>query len=470
MQQTPEVAEPDIGSLVTPGVPGGAAPAGISDRDRRWALFMLVVISTFAFIDRSILNTVGQAIKDDLHITDLQLGLLGGAAFALLYGVLGVPVARLAERHSRVTIISIAIASWSAMTALCGLANSFLTLLLARVGVGVGEAGANAPAQSLLADYYPAHKRATVVGILGLATPLGLVIGGIGGAFVAERFGWRAAFLLVGLPGLLVAVVAKLTVKEPPRGHADGRVVSAETPPLAAVIRTLWRSGSFRHVLIAAMLTNFIGYSVVSFTHPYFVRAFSWSYTDAALAFALMNGVSVTGGYLMGGMASDRLARRDVRYYGWFPALCMCLAGPGYALGFLQEQSLAAMAILVVPGLFSATWFGPTYAVTQNLVEPRMRASAVALLALAMSLIGLTLGPVVTGALSDLFAARSFDHGDYRTVCSGAASALEDACRAAATHGLRWALISVVMLFFWAGLEFLLAARHMKKELPLRTG
>lgn len=455
------------------GVPGAPAPADAARaaspeavKERRWALFMLVVISTLAFIDRSILNTVGQAIKDDLGISDLQLGLLGGAAFAMIYGVLGIPVARLAERRNRVAIISVAVATWSAMTVLCGLAASFTQLLLARIGVGVGEAGANAPAQSIVADYYPPHQRATAIGILGLATPAGLVLGGIGGAFIAEHFGWRAAFLVVGLPGLAVALLAWLTVQEPGRGQSEGITVHQDAPPFSAVVSTLWRSRCFRHVLVAAILTNFIGYSVVSFTHPYFVRAFSWSYTDAALAFALMNGISVTGGYLMGGMASDRLARRDVRFYGWFPAVCMFLAGPAYALGFLQETWQGALAILVVPGLFSATWFAPTYAVTQNLVAPRMRASAVALLALAMSLVGLTLGPVVTGALSDAFASRSFAGTDYLLQCASPAATVADACRIAATEGVRTALIAVVMLFLWAGAEFVMAARHMKQELP----
>ncbi len=436
-----------------------------SRRDRRWAMCLLIMISTLAFIDRSILNTVGQAIKDDLGITDLQLGLLGGIAFSLLYGILGVPVARLAERRSRVAIISAAVATWSAMTALCGLAGSFTHLLLARIGVGIGEAGANAPAQSLLADYYPPHRRATAIGILGLATPLGLVVGGIGGAYAAEQFGWRAAFLVVGIPGLLVAVIAAMTMREPARGLSEGRLVDKAAPPFSAVVRKLRDSGSFRHILCAAILTNFIGYSVISFTHPYFVRAYGMSYTDAALAFALMNGISVSGGYLMGGFVTDRLARRDLRYYGWFPAVCMCLAGPGYALGFLQESWQTGLAILVFPGLFSAAWYAPTYAVTQNLVEPRMRASAVAVLALAMSIVGLSLGPVVTGALSDHFAAGSFQAGNYLETCPATVPALIEQCRAASTVGVRWALIAVVSLFFWAAAHFILAARHMRIEL-----
>lgn len=435
-------------------------------KHRRWALVLLLAISTCAFIDRAILNTVGQAIKDDLHISDLQLGLLGGIAFSLLYGILGVPIARLSERRNRVRIISIAVAVWSAMTVLCGFASTFGHLLLARIGVGIGEAGANAPTQSLLADYYPPHKRATIVSILGLATPIGIVIGGIGGAYAAEIFGWRSAFLLVGFPGLLLAIVAWFTIREPVRGASEGKPqTSVDVPPLMDVVRHLAASKGFRHILIAAVITNFIGFSVVSFEHPFFVRAFKLSYTEAAFAFAAMNSISVTGGYLIGGMLTDKLILRDLRYYGWLPGICMFVAAPLYAFGFLQTNWTFAIILLTLPGLFSATYFAPTYAITQNLVGPRMRASAVALVSLALNLVGMAFGPVVTGALSDMFAARHFGAADYLGQCSTALPALAQSCAEASTYGIRMALVAVVMLFFWSGTHFLLSASHLKREL-----
>ncbi len=432
---------------------------------RYWVLALLLAISTCAFVDRAILNTVGQAIKDDLRISDLQLGLLGGAAFSLLYGILGVPIARLSERHNRVRIIGTAVAVWSAMTVVCGFASSFAHLLLARIGVGIGEAGANAPSQSLLADYFPPHQRASVVGILGLATPLGIVLGGIGGAFVAQRFGWRSAFLLVGFPGFLLALLAWATLREPVRGASDGLAAEPDVPPLSAVFRRLAASRGFRHILAAGVITNFVGYSVVSFAHPFFVRAFSLSYTEAALAFAAMNSISVTGGFLAGGMVTDRLIRRDIRFYGWLPGICMFLAVPGYVLGFLQTDWVTALIFLTIPGLFSATYYAPTYAVTQNLVTSRMRASAVSLVSLALNLVGMAFGPLVTGALSDYFAARHFA-GDYAALCPTKVATLGEACRSASTEGVRAALICVVLLFFWSGTHFLLAARHLKREMP----
>jgi MFS family permease len=439
---------------------------GPTARDRRWALVLLVAISTVGFIDRSILNTVGQAIKDDLRITDLQLGLLGGAAFAIVYGLLGVPVARLAERRSRVGIISLAIAVWSAMTALSGLAGSFTHLLLARIGVGIGEAGAGAPSQSLLSDYYPPHKRASVFSILGLATPLGIVIGGLGGAIVAQHFGWRAAFFVVGLPGLALALIARLTLKEPPRGFSEGRDDTTPAPPFSAVVRKLFSSRTFRHVLTAAVIVNFVGFSGMSFLHPFLVRTFNVDYTTAAFAFVIVNSISLAGGYLIGGFVTDRLVKKDLRYYGWAPGVAMLLAGPAYILGFLQTQWIAAILVLILPGLFSGVYFGPTFAVTHNLVEPRMRASATAILSLIMSIVGMTTGPVITGWLSDLFAARAFTLGDYATACPAlVGSGLADACRVASASGIRTALIIIVSLFWWASLHFFLAARSIRDDL-----
>lgn len=438
-------------------------------RERRFALMMLLAVSTVAFIDRTILNTVGQAIKDDLGLSDFQLGLLGGAAFAIFYGVLGIPVARLAERYNRVRIISISIAVWSAMTALCGFANGFAGLLFARIGVGVGEAGAGAPSQSLIADYFPPDRRASAFGILGLATPIGIILGGIGGAVVAQHFGWRPAFLLVGIPGLLLAAFVWLTMKEPARGLSDGKLAGEVAPPLSAVVRRLASSRAFRNIVLAGTVVNFVGFAGMSFAHPFFVRNFPVSYTEAAIAFALINSVSLAGGYLLGGLVTDKLGKRDVRWYGWAPAICMVLAAASYMIGFSQSTWFRTVLFLIPPGFFAGVYFGPTFAITHNLVEPRMRASATAILTLTMSVLGMTVGPILTGWLSDLYAARAFD-GDYAALCGESGAMAIDACRLASAQGLRSALVTVCAFYVLAGLFFLRAAGSLPQELPHMKG
>ena len=441
--------------------------SGASPRERRWALGLLLAIATVAFIDRTILNTVGEAVKRDLGLTDLQLGLLGGAAFALLNGLFGIPVARLAERRSRARIIAIAVAVWSAMTALSGLASGFGGLLAARIGVGVGEAGAGAPAQSLLADYFPPERRATAFGILGLATPLGIILGAIGGAVVAQALGWRAAFMLVGLPGLALAALTWLTLKEPPRGLSDGRLASAAAPPLREVMRVLGQSRAFRWLVVAGTVVNFVGFAGMSFAHPFFVRSFPVGYTEAAVAFALINSVSLAGGYYLGGTITDRLGRRDVRWYGWLPAVCMVLAAITYVVGFSQSTWFWTIVLLTPPGLFAGMYFAPTFAITHNLVGPRMRASAAAILTLTTSIVGMTLGPIVTGLLSDHFAAAAFA-GDFASACAG--TSVEVACRTASAHGLRMALVSVCALYLVAGVAFLRASGSLPSELAHMRG
>lgn len=448
-----------LATAVEPAVADTVVP-----RERRYALFLLLAVATVAFIDRTILNTTGQAIKADLGLTDVQLGLLGGAAFALLYGVLGIPVARLAERYNRVRIIAIAVAAWSVMTALCGVASGFTGLLWARIGVGIGEAGAGAPSQSLIADYYPPDKRASAYGFLGLATPIGIILGGIGGAVVAQHFGWRAAFLLVGLPGLLLAAVVWLTLKEPVRGLSEGRVAAADAPPLGEVLRRLAGSRAFRNLVMAGTVVNFVGFAGMTFAHPFFVRSFPVGYTEAAVAFAMINSVSLGGGYLLGGLVTDRLGKRDIRWYGWGPAICMVLAAITYMIGFSQSSWFWTIVLLTPPGFFAGVFYGPTFAITSNLVEPRMRASATAILTLTMSILGMTIGPIATGWLSDLFAARAFA-GDYAVACAGTAASTIAACKAASAEGLRGALVSVCSLYVIAGFNFLRAAGSLPREL-----
>ena len=422
----------------------------------------MLAITTCAFIDRAILNTVGQAIRDDLGISDLQLGLLGGAAFSLLYATLGIPVARLAERSDRIGIVSLAVSIWSIMTVLCGMASSFFHLLLARVGVGVGEAAAHAPVQSYLADLYPPERRGTIVGILGLSVPLGIVIGGIGGAWIAQHHGWRAAFFTVGFPGLFLAVLARLTLRDHHREN-----VKADIPSFRTVLAALYQCRSLRHMLTGALLTSFVGHAVLAFGHPFFVRNFNLSYTEAALYFALVNSASVAGGYMVGGFVVDRFVSRDVRYYGWIPGFMMLLAAPFYIAGFLQRDLLIGIVLLAIPGVFSASYYAPVLAVTQNLVSSRMRATAISIVLLAMSVVGMLLGPVAAGALSDFYYQRALPEGTTAAMCRNASEMTALACNAASARGVGNALATICLLFLWAGGHYLFATRYLRGDINL---
>lgn len=455
------MADPSVPQTPATGLSAASNIFEVAPAERRWALVLMFAITTCAFMDRAILNTVGQAIRDDLQLSDLQLGLLGGVAFSLLYGTLGIPIARLAERSDRITIISASVAIWSGMTVLCGFATSFLHLLLARVGVGIGEAGANAPVQSYLSDLYPPERRGTIVGILGLSVPVGIVIGGIGGAWLAQHHGWRAAFLVVGLPGLLLAALARLTLRDRRARAAQDEAV----PSFRSVLETLLASRSFRHLILGAIVTNFIGQAVLAFSHPFFVRNFGLSYTEAAFYFALVNSGSVAGGYMVGGYVVDRFVQRDVRFYGWIPGVLMMLAAPFYIAGFLQSEFWLALVLLAIPGVFSASYYAPVLAVTQNLVGSRMRATAISIVLLAFNLIGMLFGPLVAGALSDAYFRVSLPSSVAPSACSRATADIDAACQVASAQGVRYALATICLLFIWAGAHYLASALHLRRDL-----
>jgi MFS family permease len=281
---------------------------------RAWVLGLLSLIYMVNYIDRALLNIVGQAVKLDLGLSDFQLGLAGGAAFALVNGAIALPIARLAEHRSRVAIISASLAFWSLMTAVCGTAQNYWQLILARAGVGVGEAGGLAPSQSLIADYYPVQRRASALAIFGAAVPLGMLVGALGSGWITEHFSWRAAFIAMGIPGIAIAIVAALTLKEPPRGHSDGLVLQGSPPPLREVLRMLAAQPVFRHVLIGGSVLNFGFFGFLTFLHPFMVRSMHLAYGEAAIFYGLVTGIACGIGFLLGGLLADRLARRDRRW------------------------------------------------------------------------------------------------------------------------------------------------------------
>ena len=435
-----------------------------------------MLVYTFNFIDRMIVATLGQAIKVDLQITDAQLGLLQGLAFAIFFTTLGIPLARLAERVSRVNLIAVCLALWSGMTVLCGAAANYTQLFLYRMGVGIGEAGCSPPAHSLITDLYDARSRATAISIYSLGIPLGVMFGAMAGGWIADELGWRQAFLIVGLPGVVLALVFKAVVNEPPRGLTDGlsRQQYPEVPPLREVLRQLLGNASFVHMLAGAMVITFVGYGIGTFTQPYFLRAFGLSYTQVGLIIGLIGGTAAAVGTILGGVASDWAGKRALGWYALIPGLSVLVAAPSYVLAFTRESPGLAAVCLVLPMLLHYVYFGPTLGVMHNLVGPRMRATATALYIFIVNLIGLGAGPYVTGRLNDYFAEREFTRamgGSFAEQCPGGVAplgsdhALISECARSGVLGTRAGLVVMSAMLVWAALHYFLAARTLRREL-----
>jgi MFS family permease len=471
-------------------------------------LGLLVAAYTFNFIDRTIISTIGQAIKTDLKISDTQLGLLGGLYFALLYTVLGLPLARLAERMSRVNIIAGAVVVWSGFTALCGTAGSFATLAALRFGVGVGEAGLSPPAHSLISDYFTPRQRASALSIYSLGIPIGTMIGAIVGGWLTQRFSWRVAFVLVGLPGLLIALALKLIVREPRRGQSDfataGENASGAAPPpplslrgelgeIGAVCAILFGSWPVLNLMLGVTLASFAGYGAGAFVPAHFVRTFGLDFTHVGLVYGLIYGVSPGLGALGAGFLADRLGRRHVGWYVRIPALGLLLGAPIYIWAFTQPTWQATALAQILPLLLIASYLGPTFGVVQNLVEPRRRATATAILFFVLNLFTLGAGPPLTGWIIDQFAGFNFAHPHaastwsslvnltkahataFQAACPGGA-ALRGAtagmvaqCHNALALATRQGVMVALAFYLWAGVHYLLASFGLPRALSRAT-
>lgn len=371
---------------------------------RRYALGILVVAYTFSFIDRQILSILLPSIKAEFAVDDWVLGFLAGSAFALFYATLGVPIAVLADRGNRRNLIAVSLAIWSGMTALSGFAANIFHLALARIGVGVGEAGLSPAAHSMIADYYPPKQRSTAMGIFTLGISAGIMIAYLAGGWVADNIGWREAFLIVGIPGLLLAVLMWLTVREPERGLSESLPDDGQRPPIIEVAKFLSTRPSFIYISVGAGLASFSGYAVASFFPTFLLRSHGMSLTDIGLYLGLVLGIAGGLGFAGGGYVGDRLGRRGQRFallgvtvatlVGWLFAFPVYLAG----------NLTLVLAFFVVPAVFSNTYLAITLSHTQSMVGLRMRGVASAIMLFILNIIGLGLGPQVTGILSDLLA------------------------------------------------------------------
>lgn len=425
---------------------------------RSYVVWLLFVIYVFNYCDRQILSIVLEQIKLEFELHDWQLGMLSGLAFAAFYSTLGIPIARMADTRNRVNIISASIVIWSGFTAVSGLAQNFWHLLIARIGVGVGEAGASPSSYSIISDYVEPKKRATALSIYSMGVYGGSALGFFVGGMVAHAYGWRAAFFTVGLPGLLVALILKLTVREPPRGFSEPNPVAhAEPPPFKQVMRDLWAKKSFRHLSLAAGLHAFVSYGLSSFYTSFFLRSHGMNLGEAGLWLSVVVAVGGLTGSFLGGLWCDRRYARtqDARWYVWIPAITLIVIVPFGFVVYSLNNTVVALVLLTLYVALSAAYLGPSIASTYRLVGLRERALASAFLLLILNFIGLGLGPIFTGAVSDLFMTHFVSEGIAQKV------ALAD--------GLRWSIRVTLIINLWSAWHYYRAAKTLREDIDTGT-
>ncbi|MFT5441031.1 MAG: putative MFS family arabinose efflux permease [Myxococcota bacterium] len=410
---------------------------------RRYALGLLTLVYITSFVDRQILAVLLEDIKGAFDVSDTFLGFLSGFAFALFYATLGIPIAMWADRGNRRNIISLALALFSIMTALCGMAQTFTHLLIARIGVGVGEAGTSPPSHSIIADLYEPKDRATAMGTYAIGVNVGIMVGFFAGGWINELYGWRAAFMAVGIPGLVIATVVRLTLKEPVRGASEGRVLvtPTEKPSVLSAAKTFWKIRTMRHIAFGAALNAFVGYASITWIPSFLSRSYGMSSGDIGTYLSLIIGIGGGIGTFLGGYFADVLGKRDVRWNLWLPASLILFALPFCWGVFLADSSTASLSWYVVPAMLGTVYLGPSLALTQSLVPLHMRTVASAILLFIINILGMGLGPQTVGITSDLLADRFGD------------------------ESMRYALFLSVFMYLWSAFHFYMASRTLKEDL-----
>ena len=408
----------------------------------RYVLGVLFSVSALSFIDRNVLSILIEPIKQEFGVSDTAMGLLAGPAFVLFYTLCGIPIARWSDRGVRRSIIALGVALWSLMTALSGLAQSFWQLAAIRVGVGVGEAAGGPPAHSLVSDYFPPHQRGRALSILALGIQAGIAFGVFAGAWLQEFFGWRWAFVAVGLPGLAVAALVRFSVRELPRGYSDAQARESEQEHSTAdAFRYLGSLPSFRGILIAQSFIGVAGYGIAVWAPTFLVRVHGMGYGEVGTWIGFSTLLGATIGTYGGGALGDRLGAVDARRYLYVAAAAPILGAP-LGLFFAASSQQTAALLCYAPFILAvALHSGPTFAMLQALAPPGMRAMSTAIMMFVANLIGMGAGPLVVGALNDLLAPH---YG-------------QDA--------IRFTLMFVVSLNVFAGLFFWLAARTLREDL-----
>lgn len=418
----------------------------LSARYGWFALAVLFVVALFNYVDRSVLSIMQVALKRDLHLSDTQLGSLTGLSFAIFYTTGALPIAWVADRIARKYVLTAALAIWTLMTAASSLATGFVSLSACRIGVALGEAGCVPATHSLISDYFPRHKRALAMAIWGLSLPLGGMLGVYLGGRLTAAIGWRGAFATIGLGGLVLAPLAALLLREPKRGRFDGAPVAGDTAKARNVwgsLAILWNLRSFRYLCLAEGLQAWAQTAMQAWNAPFYSRLHHMPLAHIAAALSLIIGLSGATGTFLGGALANSLARRDVRWYMRIPAIAALLTAPFALFQYYTPSLTWSLAAAIVPAAMVNVYMAPANAMSQSLVPADMRALTSAVLVLVVNVIGLGLGPLSVGALSDLLAHR-YGVGD---------------------QSLRYALATVAIPAVAAALLFLRSSIHLPKEL-----
>ncbi len=419
---------------------GTPAPADPHAVRRAVALDMLFVVGTINFVDRQLLSVLVEPIRAEMQFSDTQFGLLTGLAFALFYAGMGVPVAMLADRWNRVRLIAICCVIWSGFTAACGIVSNFWQLAVMRFGVGAGEAGGTAPSLSILSDYFPPDRRPFAIGLFTCNGPFGVFVGAAFGAWAAANIGWRNAFLTIGLVGVIVAPILIWLVREPARGQMDGQQAGTDTVPFAKTLALFGQRRSLRMAMIGSGLAAFVSYGMLNWIPAFLMRVQGMPLSAMGTWFAPAAGITFGIGILGGGWLVSRAARTSPRAYGSIPALATAVMIPTFAAALLVDSWQISLALMLVPMAACTAYVAPALALVQNLTPPRSRATASAVLMLMFNIVGLGLGPLFIGMVSD---ALKPDFGD---------------------GSLRWALLAILPFAAAAGIAQFAMTRHLEED------
>lgn len=401
-------------------------------------LAMLLLVYTFNWLDRQILGILAPAIKADLGLSNTQLGVLGGIAFAALYSTLAIPLAMIADRTSRTWVITISMAIWSGFTALCGMSGGFWQLFLSRLGVGIGEAGGVAPSYALISQYFPPEKRARAISIYSMGIPLGLACGVLFGAAIAKAVDWRAAFIVIGIAGVIIAPIFRLVVKEPPKPAVAA--AGAARVPMKAVFSILAKKRSFWLMAFASAMSSTAGYGLAFWTPSLLMQSFDFDLTTTSYFVGSLLLIGGMTGVFMGGVLADKLGKVDRGAYAGVAVIAWLIAAPLFIAGFMVTSPWMAWILLLIPNALNILFVGPLTTAVQHLVPPHMRATAAASFLLINNLIGIGAGSWLLGGLSDVMAPHF------------------------GGEALRYSTIVLVCLYFVASGLALLAVRPLRKD------